>query len=165
MKLFPMLEVYRYHLIDWSSRNVFVAKIRDTLMFCDSQVSQTVKKVENFDATNVCLVKWSDSGRFVRYNLFRIIINKSWSRENKWLLTRREILTGDKLIICTTSSRIKVYSVEKQKMIWTQKCASVIMFDTPCVIRCACWSKDDQLVVAWAIFINFLFNTLIGMLE
>ncbi|XP_034174555.1 protein cortex [Osmia lignaria lignaria] len=106
---------YRYHLIDWSSRNVFVAKIEGTLMCYDSRVSQTVERLQNLNATNVCLVKWSGA--------------------------------GDKLVICTISSKIKVYSVEKQKIIWTQKCASVTMFDTPCVIRCACWSKDDQLIV------------------
>ncbi|XP_076248671.1 protein cortex [Calliopsis andreniformis] len=55
---------------------------------------------------------------------------------------------GDKLLICTLSSAMKLYSLETQKIIWTAKCKSVATLSSPCYVRCACWSHNDQHIVA-----------------
>nr|XP_012139793.1 PREDICTED: APC/C activator protein CDH1-like [Megachile rotundata] len=84
-------------------------------MFYDNSGSQIVETLQNFNAANICLLKWSNA--------------------------------GDKLVMCTLSSEIKMYSVEKHKIIWAHKCRSVTMFNTPCYTRCACWSQNDQHIV------------------
>ena len=106
----------RYHLIDWSSKNLIASAIQDFVTFYDANACASIESLDNVDISNVCTLKWNNA--------------------------------GDKLVICTLLSAIKLYNVEVQKIVWTTECKSETVFATPCYVRCLCWSHDDQHIVA-----------------
>ncbi|KOC64464.1 Cell division cycle protein 20 like protein [Habropoda laboriosa] len=53
---------------------------------------------------------------------------------------------GNKLVICTLLSEIKLYCLETLKVIWTTMCNSS-EYNSPCHVRCVCWYQDDQYIV------------------
>ncbi|XP_054000604.1 protein cortex-like isoform X1 [Hylaeus anthracinus] len=54
---------------------------------------------------------------------------------------------GDKLVICTLSSSIKLICIHTKKIIWSTKCRGIVNCNCRCYVRCVCWSKDDQHIV------------------